>query len=160
MGNNTSLVYSPDTVITVTPVCDTNAYSAGDLIFDAVEVPLAVREPGGTAILQTLVILDKADQQVPFTLIVANAATDFGTINSAPDPDDTECQTVIGWVPVAASDYIDLGGADIACICNIGLLVKAAAGTRSIWLAAMNGTGTPTYGAAGALVLQLGFLQS
>lgn len=153
-------VTSPDIVVTVTPTVDTSAYANGDLLFDATEVANAVRSNGSTAILQSVTIIDKADQKTAFALLIANAATDFGTLNSAPDPDDTEAATVIGWVPVVAADYVDLGGASVACICNIGLLLKAGAATTSLYIAGVNGTGTPTYSAASDLVLQLGFLRS
>ena len=153
-------VFSLDAVITVTPVVDTAAYTAGDLLFDTIEVPGAVRGDGGIAILQSVTILDKADQGVAMTLVVLNALTDMGTINSAPNPDDTEAETIIGWVPVATTDYIDVGASKIANVRNIGLVCKATAGTTSLYIAAINGAGTPTYGAASDLVLRLGFLQS
>jgi hypothetical protein len=149
----------PDTVITVTPTCDTSAYSSGDLIFDSVEVANAVRTKGDAALLESVTILDKDDQGSAFYLVFANAATDFGTLNGAPDPDDTECATVLGWIAVTASDYLDLGGAKVATLRGLGLLLKAAADSTSLYVAAVNGTGTPTYTAAG-LVLQLGFLRS
>ena len=158
MGTNTSLVYTPDIVVTVTPTLDTNAYTAGDLLFDSTAIAGATREAGGTTILESVTILDKADQKVPFTLVFANAATDFGTLNSAPDPDDTEALTVVGWVPVATTDYLDLGASSVACIRNIGLLL-ATSGATSLYVAGINGTGTPTY-AAGDLVIQFGFLRS
>jgi len=150
---------SPDEVITVTPVCDTNAYASGDLIFDSVEIPGAARLPGGKVLLQSLGLLDKDDQGVALTLVFANALTDFGTLNEAPDPDDTECLTIIGTVAVATTDYVDMGGAKYACLKNIGLEMKAAGGATSLYVACINGTGTPTFTAAG-LVLQLGFLRS
>jgi hypothetical protein len=157
--NVIGLVGSPDAVITVTPTLDTNAYASGDLLFDSTEVAAAVRANAYTALLQSVTIIDKADQGVAFTLLIANAATDFGTLNAAPDPDDTEAATVIGHVPIAASDYVDLGASKVACIRNIGLLLKAGAATTSLHVAGINGTGTPTY-ANGDLVIQLGFLRS
>lgn len=152
-------VTSPDIVVTVTPTLDTSAYASGDLLFDSTEVANAVRANGGYAILESLTIIDKADQKMAFTLLFANAATDFGTLNSAPDPDDTETATVIGHVPVSTGDYIDLGGASVACVRNIGLLLKAGAATTSLYIAGVNGTGAPTYGASD-LVLQIGLLRS
>lgn len=153
-------VTSPDLVVTVTPTLDTSAYASGDLLFDSTEVANAVRTNGSTAILQSVTLLDKADQGVAMTLLFANAATDFGTLNSAPDPDDAECATVLGIVRIATADYIDLGGAKVATASNIGLLLKAGAATTSLYVAGVNSTGTPTYGAASDLVLQLGFLRS
>lgn len=152
-------VTSPDIVVTVTPTLDTNAYGSGDLLFDSTEIANAVRANGGHAVLQSVTLLDKADQGVAMTLVFANAATDFGTPNSAPDPDDTEAATVIGTVVVGTGDYIDLGANRVACVRGIGLLLKAGAATTSLYVAGVNGTGTPTFGASD-LVLQLGFLRS
>ena len=155
------LVGAPDIVVTVTPTLDiAGAYAGGDLLFDSAEVANAVRENGYAAILESVTVLDKADQGVAFTLLIANANTDFGTPNSAPDPDDTEAETVLGWVPIATSDYVDLGLSKVACVRNIGLMLQAGAATTSLWIAAINGTGTPTYGAATDLVIKLGFLRA
>ena len=158
--NLIGLVGSPDIAVTVTPTVDTSAYASGDLLFDSAEIANAVRVVGGTCLLESVTIVDKADQGVAFTLVLANAATDFGAANSAPDPDDTECATVIGWVPVATADYVDLGAAKVACIRNIGLLLKATAAATSLYVAGVNGTGTPTYGAASDLVITFGLLRS
>jgi hypothetical protein len=152
-------VGSSDIVVTVTPTLDTNQYASGDLLFDSTEVAAAARANGYCTILQNITIIDKDDQGAAFTLLIANAATDFGTLNDAPDPDDTEAATVIGWVSVATTDYIDLGGAKVACVRNLGLALQAGGAATSLYVAAMNGTGTPTYTASG-LVIQLGFLRS
>lgn len=158
-GQMRVLAGSPDFVVSVTPTLDTNAYAAGDLLFDSTEIAAAVRANGGTAILQSITMLDKADQGVGMTLLFANAETDFGTLNAAPDPDDTESGTVIGHCAIVAADYIDLGANRVACIRNIGLMLKAGAATTSLYIAAVNGSGTPTY-ANGDLVLQLCFMRS
>lgn len=157
--NLVGLVGAGDIVVTVTPTLDTNAYGSGDLLFDSTEVANAVRVNGTCAVLQSVTIIDKADQGAAFTLLIADTNTDFGTLNSAPDADDTEAATVIGWVPVATSDYIDIGGAKLACVRNVGLTLKAGAATTSLYVAGVNGTGTPTY-SDGDLVVKLGFLRS
>lgn len=157
--NLVGLVGASDIVVTVTPTLDTNAYGSGDLLFDSTEVANAVRVNGTCAVLQSVTIIDKADQGVAFTLLIADTNTDWGTLNSAPDADDTEAATVIGWVPVATSDYIDIGGAKLACVRNVGLTLKAGAATTSLYVAGVNGAGTPTY-SNGDLVVKLGFLRS
>lgn len=156
--NLIGLVGAPDIVVTVTPTLDTNAYTAGDLLFDSTEIANAVRANGGCAILQSVTIVDKDDQKLAMTLLFADAGTDFGTANSAPDPDDTEAATVLGHVAIATGDYVDLGGASVACVRGIGLLLKAGAATTSLYVAAITG-GTPTHTASG-LVLKIGLLRS
>ena len=153
------LVGASDIAVTVTPTCDTSAYGSGDLIFDSTAVANAVRAVGGHCVLHSVVVHDKADQGVAFTLVILNAATDMGTLNSAPDPDDTEAGTIIGWVPIAATDYIDVGASDVACVRGIGLGLKAGAATTSLYIAGVNGTGTPTWGASD-LVITLYFMRA
>jgi len=148
------------TVITVTPTVDTAVYASGDLLFDSVEVASAVRANAGIAVLDSVTVIDDGDQGVAFTLLIANAATDFGTINDAPNPDDDEVATVIGHVAIGTADYVDLGGARVACVKNIGLVLKAGAATTSLYIAGVNGTGTPDYVAADDLHFYLGFLRS
>lgn len=156
--NVIGLVGASDIVVTVTPTLDTSAYASGDLLFDSTEAAAAARTTGGATLLESVTIIDKADQKVAFTLVFANAATDFGTANSAPNPDDTETATIVGHVAIAATDYLDMGGASVACIRNLGLLMQTS-GTTSLWIAGVNSTGTPTY-AASDLVFYLGFLRS
>ena len=107
----------------------------------------------------SVTITDKADQKAALTLLFANAATDFGSLNQAPNPDDTEIGTVVGFVKIETTDYVDLGGGAVGCKVGIGLEMKTGVETTSLWIAAINGTGTPTYGASD-LVIQLGFLRS
>lgn len=156
--NLIGLVGASDIIVTVTPTLDTSAYTSGDLLFDSTEIANAVRANGGCAILQSITIVDKDDQRAGLTLLFADAATDFGTPNSAPDPDDGETATVLGHVAIVAGDYVDLGGASVACVRGLGLLLKAGAATTSLYVAAMTG-GTPTHTASG-LALKLGFLRS
>ncbi len=158
--NVIGLVGASDIVVTINPTTEAAAFAAGDLLFDSTEIVNAVRANGYTCILQSITLLDDADQGVPMTLVFANAATDFGTLNSAPDPDDAEAATVIGHVEIAAGDYIDLGASKIACIKNIGLLLKAGAATTSIYVAGINGASAPTYAATDDLHIALGFLRS
>lgn len=148
-----------DDVVSVIPVLDTSQYASGDLLFDSTEIANAVRVNGGTNYLISITIIDKADQKAAFTLVFANALTDFGTLNSAPDPDDTEAATVIGWVAIETTDYLDLGSAAVGCKRQIALELEAAPATKSLYVAAVNGTGTPTYGASD-LEFKFGFAQS
>lgn len=145
-----------DTVITVTPTLDTSAYASGDLLFDATEVVSAAHANGAVVTLKSVTVIDKSDQKVAFTLLIANAATDFGAPNSAPDPDDAEAATVIGWVPIGTGDYVDLGGAAVACVRNVNLVLKAGAATTNLYIAGVNGSGTPTFRDSD-LVFYLGF---
>lgn len=145
-------------VIEITLSLDTNAYAAGDVLAATQEAANAVRVNGGASLLQSVVVVDQDDQGVAFDLYVLSENVAMGAENSAPDISDADALKVLAVIPVSAADYRDLGGVKVAALANLGRVVKAAAGSRSLWLAAVNGAGTPTFTAAG-LKLRLGMLQ-
>lgn len=145
-------------VLDVTLSLDTNAYSDGDVLADTQEIANAVRVPGGTAILQSVQVLDEDDQGCALTLVFSSGSGTLGTENAAPSISDANARNILGYVSVAALDYIDLGGSRIATIRGAGLVLKAAAGATSLYIAAITRGGTPTYTAAG-IKLKLGLLQ-
>lgn len=143
-------------VVSVIPtVLNADAYDAGDVIFDAVQIPNCIPSAGGSAILDSIVARCLADQKAQMHLVLMNAATSLGTKDAAPDIDDTEALTVIGNVELLAASYIDLGASSVLTKTAIGLPVQAASGSRSLWVAGFT-TGTPTY-ATNSLRLDFGF---
>lgn len=145
-------------IVTVTLSLDTSAYASGDLIADTQEIVNATGRPGATAILQSLVIHDEDDQGVALYVVVTSSSATAGTENSAPTITDANARSIQAIVPVATTDYLDVGGSKVACIKNIGALVKSAATDRSLYCFVVNSTGTPTYTATGVR-LDFGFLQ-
>jgi hypothetical protein len=142
-------------IVDVTPVCDTLAYTANDVLFDATEVADAVRVSGGTAELVSLTVLDEDDNAAAaMDLYVLRSNVSLGTANAAVSISDADAREVIGVVPIAAADWKDLINSRLACIKNIGLLVEPTTGT-SIYVAATT-AGTPTQTASG-IKLRLGF---
>lgn len=152
-------VLSEPTFVDVTLTLDTSAYTAGDVLAATQVVSNAVPVADGVTILQSIALTDINDQGAAFDLHFFSANQSLGAENGAPDIDDTEVLDYLGTVAIGTADWIDLGGAKVACIKNIGLTVKAASGTRDIYVGAVNGAGTPTYTASG-LKLRLGFLPS
>jgi hypothetical protein len=145
-------------VVTLTFSTDTSAYASGDLIADSQELANAVRLPAECSALQSIQLLDKADQKVELYIVFINADQSLGSENSAPNITDANSEKIIGWVKIATTDYLDVGGASVASKNGIGLLLKAAAAQTSIWVAILNSTGSPTYGAAD-LIGQFAFLR-
>lgn len=136
-------------------VLDTSAYSSGDLLVETQSIPNAFRTTDGSGRLDSLVLIDEDDQGAALDIYFMDAAVSFGTKNSAPSPTDTQARSVLCMVPIATSDYKDLGGVRIATKLNIGAIVQAVAGTANLYVAVVNGTGTPTYTVNG-LRLRLG----
>lgn len=149
----------PQTVVrSLTMSLDTNAYANGDVIAATQELPNAVKVIDGWGTIESLTVIDNDDQGQVFDVWVMDANVAMGTENSAPNISDADAVSILGRIPVAAADYIDLGGSKVASIRNIGLPIKPVDGGTSIYVAIVNGTGTPTYTAAG-LKLRFGIVQ-
>lgn len=144
-------------VRTLTLSLDTSAYASGDLLADSQEVADAVLENDRGGILQTLTVIDKDDQGAAFDVWITDANVTFGTENSAPSISDANAANILGRIQVTTGDYYDLGGCRVAHLSGLAMPIKPVAGGRSIYVAAVNGTGTPTYTASG-VVLRLGIL--
>jgi len=146
-----------DDVITITPTLDTNAYADGDVLFNPTEIAGAVRVNADSCILQSIHVLDKADQGIDFELVFLNAANNLGTINAAIDISDANAEAIIGHYAFS-NDYVDLINSQIRCDSGIGLMLKAGAATTSLYVAGIS-KGAGTY-ANGDIVIKLGLLRN
>lgn len=152
IGGNTVLM-------DVTLSADTSIFASGDVIADTQQVANALRVNDGTGTLKSLVLIDEDDQGAAMDIYVFNGSGAMGTENSAPSISDANARNFLARIPVASGDWIDLGGvriADLTALC--GQVLKAASGTKDLYVAAVNGTGTPTFTASG-LKLRLGIFQ-
>lgn len=149
--------FGPIQYVDVTLSLDTSAYASGDLLADAQLVAACVRANDVPGVLHSILVIDEDDQGAALDLYFASASSTFGTENSAPSISDANARTLLGFVSVATADYKDLGGVKVAFKSNVGMTVVPATGTDDVYVAAINGTGTPTYTASG-LKLRLGFL--
>lgn len=136
-------------VFDVTLVLDTGAYAAGDLLFVTQQLNGILRVADGTGVIQAIQIIDQDDNGAAFDLYFLSANVSMGTINAAPSISDANAVNLHGPISVATTDYKDLGGVKVANIRNIGLPVKAVSGTDDLYIAGVNGAGTPTYTASG-----------
>lgn len=149
-------VGSPGDVITVTLTVDTSAYIDGDVLADTQTIANAMRITGGHGVLQSLQLVDPDDQGQPIDLYFFSVNRALGTENSTPSISDGNAIDIFGPVPIASSDYRDLGGVKVASVRGIGLMLEAATGSRDLYVGAIS-RGTGTY-AGGSLTLKLAFL--
>lgn len=142
-------------LIDVTPVCEAATYDAADVLFPTTEVPNAVSRSGGTSELTSVTLLDLDDNTAAvITLYFLRSNVALGTANAAISITDANAAELLGFVTLAAADFKDLIASTIACVRNIGLIVRPTTGT-SIWVAGAC-AGTPTQTASG-IKLRLGF---
>ena len=147
-------------LITLTPDTTTAACATGDVIFQADEIENIVSVNGGTCILQSLGILDDDYNGQAMDIVfmdttgLLDATAAGGTAIDAADgviPD-----AILGIVHI--SKYFDGLAWQYGHKENIGLVLKAAAGTKSIYLSAVNRGSASTWTAAG-LRLKIGVVK-
>lgn len=150
-----SVVVGKSDVIDVTLSADTSQMADNEVIAAPQEVTNFFRLPGGVAYVHSIVLLDGDDQNQDVELIFLNATGSIGNENAAYAPADAVAATILGSVLVEAADYSDAVNSRIATKTNVGLMLKAAGSTNSVWIAAVCRGGTPTYTAA-ALKVKIG----
>jgi hypothetical protein len=143
-------VHQPCDIVTVTPTLDTSIYASGDILFTTTAVSNAVRANDGLAMLNSLVVVDKDDQKPEFALKFWSSNVTYGTFNAAPSISDADAANCLGRINID-------GGVSTAFKDNIGKLLKAASGTRTIYITGKLTAGTPTHTASG-LVIRLGLV--
>jgi hypothetical protein len=151
-------ISNPYTLVNVTPTLDTSAYASGDVLFVATTTGNLLRVNDGTGLLKSVQVIDKGDQGAAFDLYFFSSNVTTGAFNGAPSISDADTASFLGMVSIATGDYKDLGGARVASKNAIDIVLKAASGAKNVYIAAVNGSGTPTY-AASDLVFRLGVLQ-
>lgn len=136
-------------VVPVTFTLDTSAYTAGDLLADTQAITAAVPVSAGVVTLTSMVLNDKDDQvAATMTVVFLDANVSLGSENSAPSITDANADAIVGIVPIAIADWVDMGGCKVASKTNIQLMVKGATGSQDIYVALITG-GTPTQTASG-----------
>jgi hypothetical protein len=146
--------------VSVTLTLDTSAYASGDLLAEAQEVAGVALSSGGVSELVSLMCVDEDDQKVAFDVYLTSASTTWGSENSAPTISDAAARSILAKIPIAAADWSDLGGVAVAqprIAQNIGVVCTTVGGT-SLYVAVINGAGTPTFTASG-VKLVFGFRQ-
>lgn len=142
---------------TVTLSLDTSAYASGDVLADTQQMDAVFRKTDGTGVIRHVTVFDQDDQKVAMTVYFLSANVAMGTENAAPSISDANALNICGRVKITAADYDDLGGVGVACVpCDIP--VKAVSGTDDLYIAVVNGTGTPTFTASGVKVRVTGIL--
>ena len=127
-------------LISVTPtVSASGTDAAGELLFDSIEIENAVAVNGGTSILQSIAVFSNDNNLPSIDLLFYQVTQDFGTAGTAitgtMTPAEANAAVLLGHV--AVTDWCILANADahLATKTNIGLILKAAAASTSIYMA-------------------------
>jgi hypothetical protein len=151
------LIESSSSVFDLTLSLDTGgAYANGDCLAAPQAVANAVRESGGSGVLQSIVVVDQDDQAEALDIVVADSSFSLGTENSAVSITDADAAKILGIIEVTTGDYVDLGTSQLATKSGLGIGIEAS-GSASLYVGAIS-RGTGTYTASG-IVLRISILQ-
>jgi len=146
--------------IKITPTVSTSpAYTAGDAVGGKETLTAALRTSNGTVILESLVLLDRANQKQPMEVIIFDADPSAATItDNTAFVYSTDDLKVVARISIAATDYVTLNSKAIANLRGLGVAIKGNDSSTSLY-AALVTTGTPTFAATTDIQLSFGFLQ-
>jgi hypothetical protein len=151
VGGNAILV-SPTVTVSTSP-----AYTAGDVVGSKLTLTNAARVSGGSAILDSITVLEKGSQAAALDILIFNADPSGGTYtdNGAFTANDTDMGKCIARVHVASTDYVATGGYTSASLGGLGK-VLVASGSANLYAVVVT-SGTPTYSATSSLAIKFGF---
>jgi hypothetical protein len=139
-----------------TAVSTSPAYSAGDAVGGKRTISNALLT-AHTGVLESVTILDRANQKAGMTLFIFDADPSAATItDNAAFVFSTDDVKVIAQVNIASSDYVTTNSKAIAQKTGLGIALKGGATTL---YAALVTTSTPTFAATTDVQLEYGILQ-
>lgn len=164
-------------IIDVTPnlASFSTPYSSGDVMGSVNTLTNIVQEVRGTAIIESIIVLDKSNQSGAIDLVFFESApiSSIGADNAAYALSDSDLPLVLGRISFVATDYASSSTNNSeATLRTIGLVVQPAASLvsttavqkipqstgRNIYMAVVC-RGAVTHGSASSLIIRVGFLQ-
>jgi len=152
MHPNISLTNFRTRILRFTPVVDTAAYTAGDVLFGTTAVTVSDNPTAAArGTILTASIIDRADQaSQTITLFFLRSNVSLGTINAAPSISDDNAAEIIGTCTVTTGT--DLGGCKYGE--TSGLVLPFELPAQTLFVAATT-AGTPTFAAASDIRVRL-----
>tara|TARA_R100000808_G_C2131477_1_gene140612 strand:- start:924 stop:1511 length:588 start_codon:yes stop_codon:yes gene_type:complete len=151
-------------VIRVTPtITEDSAYADGDSLFNATEIPNAVRSDGGTSKLLSAYVVDEDSQVAVWEMIFTQKATNFansGMHNTADVTfDNAVASNICGFAVINGdTDSLDIDNFKMQQTLtgiappstghpaiSLPILLQAEEGSTSVYVQGVIFSGTPTY---------------
>lgn len=146
---------------TYAPAIDTNIYTAKDAV--GVQTPLlgVLRKGVCTGILQSLSVIDTANQKPEIDFLFFSEEPAAATNNATYSPAAADGAKFLGKVSVVADDYAEIDTGCVATIANIGIVLKTPVstglGAGTVWVVPVVQS-TPTF-TASSVMFTFGVLQ-
>ena len=144
-------------LIDVDPTCEAASNADGDVIFTFTEIPNAVAVDGGSCLLHSVQLLDDDDNGGKIDLVFQTDDTTLGAIGAAVSESDANAGDILGYVQLET--YFDGINWQISSKTNIGLVMKAASGTKSLYVAGVNRNGGALTATAAGIHLRIGVIK-
>ena len=144
-------------LIDVDPVCEAASNADGDVIFTFTEIPNVVAVNGGASLLHSVQLLDDDDNGGKIDLVFQTDDTTLGTLGAAVSESDANAGDILGFVSLET--YFDGINWQISSKTNIGLVLKAASGTKSLYVAGVNRNGDAQTATAAGIHLRIGVIK-
>jgi hypothetical protein len=142
------------TAVSISP-----AYTSGDAVGAKRTITGALRTSNGSGVLESIQILDRANQKAAFDIYIFDANPTNATItDNAAFVFSTDDLKVIAHISVAAADYVTTNSKAVATKGGLGVALKGADSSTSLYAAIVT-TSTPTYAATTDLQVIWGILQ-
>ena len=147
-------------LITVTPTIETSTIDAHDVLFNPIEIPNAVAVNDGTSILQSICLIDQTDTSVDagvaIDLVFTQDDTVLGSLDAAVSGADSVLDGILGIISI--TNYADMINGQVATKNNIGLILKGASSSKSVYVGGVvREAGTAR--AADAIDLRIGVIK-
>lgn len=141
-------------VITPT-ITSGSAYSAGNCVGGLLTLPLSYTSSGLTLFLNDLIVIDKSNQKVAYTILFFSANPIAGTYtDKVATALSTDVSLIVGQVLIATADYTSTNSIGIADKTAINTILQNTESTQSLYMVVTT-TGTPTYTSTSDLTFKL-----
>lgn len=146
-------------IIKVQPVLSLTQYTSGDAVGGRQVLTNALRTVNGSAILQSLTILDRDNLKLPMELLIFSANPTVATLtDNAPVVLSTDDAKVIAHFTLAAADYVTVNSKGIASYRGVNTVLKGEDNTANLY-AVLVATGNKTHVSTSAIVVNYGLLR-
>ena len=146
-------------VITVTLTTDAETIGDNKVFAQAIEIPFATAENGGSGLIKSITILDQTTTAPAMDIVFSTANTSISqdegkAVGEDVSDLDSALVNMLGVVKIVAGDYTDLADSSLASKTGIDLGIHSADASTSIYASAINRSGG-NYTASATTVLRM-----
>jgi hypothetical protein len=141
---------------TATPTVTAGAYTAGDAVGGQIVFKEALNDKSFSGIIQDLIIIDDAGQDVDLELWIFNRTFTAIADNAAGAFSEADLENLVGVISTADGAWYESGTPSAATVRNLGLVVKGLG--RDLFCQLVT-RGTPTFAATDDVTVKIGILQ-